>query len=109
VSARYFIRPKADQDLEEEAYYLAERASPEVGHRFLIAAHETFTLLASSPGIGWHSRLCHPQLTELLFFRISGFEKMLVLYLPVPDGIEIVRVIHGSRNLKAIIKREGLM
>jgi len=108
VSARYLIRPKADQDLEEQAFYLAQQAGPEMGHRFLVAAHETFTLLASKPGIVWHSRLNHPQLTDLRFFRISGFEKMLVLYLPVSAGIEILRVIHGSRNLMAIINREGL-
>jgi len=31
VSARYVIRPKADQDLDDQAYYLAIVASPEVG------------------------------------------------------------------------------
>jgi len=40
VSARYLIRPKADQDLEDQAYYLSTQATPEVGHRFLAAAHE---------------------------------------------------------------------
>jgi toxin ParE1/3/4 len=108
MSARYLIRPKADQDLEEQAFYLAQQARPELGHRFLVAAHETFTLLASNPAIGWHSQLDHPQLTNLRFFRISGFEKMLVLYLPVLSGIEILRVIHGSRNLMALMNREGL-
>ena len=42
MNARYVVRPKADADLEDEAYYLAMEASPEVGHRFLVAAHETF-------------------------------------------------------------------
>lgn len=108
MSVRYFIRPKADQDLDDQAFYLAQRAGPDLGHRFLVAAHETFTLLASNPGIGWHSRLRHPQLTELRFFRVSRFQKMIVLYLPVPAGIEILRIIHGSRNLMAIIELEGL-
>jgi hypothetical protein len=35
-----------------------------------------------------------------------GFEKMLVLYLPVSSGVEIVRVIHGSRDLVAFLRRE---
>ena len=92
MSARYFIRPKADHDLDDQAFYLAQRAGVDLGHRFLVAAHETFTLLASNPGIGWHSRVRHPQLSELRFFRISGFQKMIVLYLPISDGIEILRV-----------------
>ena len=57
MSARYRLRPKADQDLDEQAYYLATEASPEAGHRFLVAAHETFALLASQPEMGWRSRL----------------------------------------------------
>jgi toxin ParE1/3/4 len=108
VSARYVVRPKADQDLDEQAFYLARKANPEVGHRFLVAAHETFALLASKPGIGWHSRLKHPRLTSMRAFRISGFEKMLVLYIPLPEGIDILRVIHGSRNIVALLRREEL-
>jgi hypothetical protein len=33
--------------LDDQAYYLAVAASPEVGHRFLLAAHQTFSLLAA--------------------------------------------------------------
>jgi plasmid stabilization system protein ParE len=47
VSARYVVRPKADQDLDDQAYYLATQANPEVSHKFLLAAHETFSLLAT--------------------------------------------------------------
>ena len=49
MSGVYVIRPKADRDLDEQAYYLANQANPEVGHRFLLAAHETFGLLAANP------------------------------------------------------------
>ena len=53
MSARYVIRPKADRDLDEQAYYLATEAKPEAGYRFLLAAHETFNLLAAQPQMGW--------------------------------------------------------
>jgi toxin ParE1/3/4 len=107
VKSRYVLRPKADQDLDQHAYFLAKEASPEVGHRFLVAAHETFTLLATQPGMGWPFRLKPPELESLCVFRISGFEKMLVLYLPIPSGVEIVRVVHGSRNLLAFCEASG--
>lgn len=32
---------------------------------------------------------------------------MLVLYRPRPDGVEILRVLHGSRNLETLLRREG--
>jgi len=49
VSAVYVVRPKADQDLDDQAYYLATQAGPELSHRFLLAAHETFVLLTTQP------------------------------------------------------------
>ncbi len=108
MSARYVLRPKADQDIRQQAYYLAEEASLETGHRFLVAAHETFALLSTQPQMGWPLRLRNPKLASLRVFRISGFEKMLVLYRPISSGLEIVRVVHGSRDLVAFLRREGL-
>ena len=83
---RYLVRPKADQDLDEHAIYFAKEANPELGHRFLLAAHETFALLATQPERGWHARLRHGKLDSMRFFRLAGFEKILVLYLPRRDG-----------------------
>ena len=108
MSARYVLRPKADQDLSQQAYYLAAEAGPETGHRFLVAAHETFALLSTQPQMGWPLRLRNPRLASLRVFRISGFEKMLVLYRPMSSGVEIVRVLHGSRDLIAFLRRERL-
>jgi toxin ParE1/3/4 len=108
VSAIYLVRPKADQDLDKEAFYLASEASPEVGHRFLYSAHETFGLLAAQPQMGWHARLKQPKLTDVRVFRVAGFERILVLYRPCPDGVEILRVVHGSRNVQLLLRREGV-
>jgi toxin ParE1/3/4 len=108
VSARYVLRPKADQDLDQQTYYLATEAGPETGHRFLVAAHETFALLSTQPQMGWPLRLQNPRLASLRVFRISGSEKMLVLYTPLSSGVEIVRVVHGSRDLVAFLRRERL-
>jgi plasmid stabilization system protein ParE len=52
VRRRYLIRPKADQDLDDQAYYYGVERSPALGHRFLVAAHETFALLATQPEMG---------------------------------------------------------
>lgn len=108
MSGAYFIRPKADRDLDTQACYLATEASPEVGHRFLLAAHETFALLAANPKIRWHAALKHPELTALRVFRITGFEKILVFCRPHGNGVEILRVVHASRNLQVVLRREGL-
>jgi len=108
VNSRYVVRPKAGHDLDEQAYYYAIEGSPALGHRFLVAADETFTLLASQPEMGWHPRLKDPALEGLRVFRIRGFERVLILYRPMENGVDILRVIHGSRNLQALLRREAL-
>jgi len=58
--------------------------------------------------MGWHPKLKRPELKDVRVFRINGFEKILVLYRPIERGVEILRVVHGSRNLNAFLRREGL-
>lgn len=103
--SHYVIRPKADQDLDDQAFYYATEASPELGHRFLVSAHETFSLLATQPEMGWNPKLRTPKLQGLRLFRVSGFEKILIVYRPVESGVEILRVIHGSQNVRRLLRQ----
>ena len=105
MSFRYIVKPKADRDLDDYADYLLEKASLEVALRFLAAAQGTFTLLATQPNIGWHSRLRNSALKSLRVFRVKDFERMLILYRPLQDGVEILRVVHGSRSLQSLFRR----
>jgi toxin ParE1/3/4 len=105
--SRYVVRPKADEDLDRQAFHYASEGGLEVGHRFLVAAHEAFSLLATQPQMGWRPKLKHSSLAGLRMFRVAGFERLLVLYRPVEGGIEVLRVVHGSQNLRALLRRQG--
>jgi plasmid stabilization system protein ParE len=72
VSASYVVRPKADRDLDDQAFYLATQAGVELGHRFPLAAYETFALLATQPQMGWHPRLKHPELASMRERKMPG-------------------------------------
>jgi toxin ParE1/3/4 len=100
---RYVVLPQADEDLEDQAFYYATQASPQLGHRFLVAAHDTFALVATHPEMGWHSSLKHHALRDLRVFRVTNFERILILYRPYNDHVEIVRVVHGSRNIRRLL------
>lgn len=102
--ARYVIRPKADQELDDQAFYYAIEGTPELGHRFLVSAHKTFSLLSMQPDMGWNPKLPHPDLKGLRIFRVTGFKKILILYRPLENGVEIVRVIHGSQNIQRLLR-----
>jgi toxin ParE1/3/4 len=107
VSARYTVKPKADRDLDDYAYYFAREANVDLALDFLSASHDTFALLAENPNMGWASRLKNPALRALRVFRVTTFDKMLILYRPLSEGVDILRVVHGSRNLRALFRRRG--
>jgi plasmid stabilization system protein ParE len=104
---RYIVSPKESKDLDDQALHYAMDAGPDLGHRFLYRAHETFNLLATQPPMGWNPKLRLAALRGLRLFRVTGFEKILILYRPFEDGAEITRVVHGSQNLRRLFRREG--
>jgi toxin ParE1/3/4 len=99
--------PQAEHDLDEQATYL-QQDSPRVAIRFLEQAEKTFNALDGMPGMGTPYGSDHPRLLELRCFRVSGFKNHLVFYRPIEDGIEIVRVLHGARDIRSILERELL-
>ncbi len=39
-------------------------------------------------------------------WSIRGFENFVVFYRPLKDSVDVVRVIHGARNLHAIFTED---
>jgi toxin ParE1/3/4 len=58
--------------------------------------------LADAPTIGSSWETDNPKLTGLRVSAIRGFGKYLIFYRPIKNGIEVVRVLHGARNLKKV-------
>ena len=108
MSVRYIVKPKADLDLDEYADYLVREAGLAVAFRFLDSAHRTFSLLATQPNMGWRARIRYPGMEALRTFRVNGFPDRLIIYRPLTEGVDILRVYDGSRNLRRLLRREGL-
>lgn len=96
------VRPAAERDVDEQAEYLALQAGVEMGLRFYQASEETFLLLAKRPGIGRTMAFRNRSLTGIRMFPLKGFPRHLVFYLPLQDGVEIVRLLHGSRDIGSL-------
>jgi toxin ParE1/3/4 len=58
------------------------------------------------PGMGAHYDHDHPALAELPYFTVSRFPKYLIFYRAVSDGIQVVRVLHGARDMASILAEE---
>jgi plasmid stabilization system protein ParE len=85
-------------------YYLVELDAPEVAVRFLDSVEDAFRVIIRNPGIG--SQRPFPNLPGLRSWPVPGFEDIRVYYVQTPGVLRIVRVLHGSRDLGRILKKE---
>jgi len=92
-------RSPAYEDLRRHAFYLAAEAGADLALRFLESAEKAFETLAKMPEMGRVRRFPHCDLGELRSCSIQGFERYLIFYRALPDGIEVIRVIYGLRDL----------
>lgn len=92
------ISPRAEADLDAIDDYLFEQDSA-VAERFALEFDRQFRLLAENPHLGRSS----PYASDLRRFAMRPY---IIFYRPISDGIEIVRVLHGARNLDEIFVDE---
>jgi toxin ParE1/3/4 len=83
---------QAEEDLIEIWIYIAQD-NPEAADRVLDDIEQRFHVLADNPLMG---RLRPDIAPELRYFTAG---KYLILYRTMQDGVQIVRVIHGARDL----------
>jgi len=106
VTGRVMKRPRAIQDLDDAAAYIQERSGPDRAIRFLRAADSTFAMLVGMPGMGTRYEPDEPLFADLRYFPITRHPNHLVFYRPFTDGIEVLRVLHGARDIAAILAEE---
>ncbi len=97
--------PLARLDLLEAVAYLAERSEASA-RRFRIEAEVTLSRLADLPGLGTRFDSTRPDLVDIRYLPISKFRNWIVFYRPILDGIEVIRVLHGARDLGAALSEE---
>lgn len=102
-----YRRPVARRDLIAHYRYLAENAGEVVADRFLSQAEASFDDLLKQPRIGSPLTLRHPELVGMRKWRINDFDNYLIFYLPRPDGISIVRVLHSAQDWWNLLGMEG--
>jgi toxin ParE1/3/4 len=92
--SRVTRRPHAEADILEIWGYIAEDSAM-AADRWVDKLDEKFALWAMQPMMG-RAR------DELLSgIRSLVFGRYVVFFQPLPDGIDVVRVLHGSRDIDA--------
>lgn len=100
---RVYQRAAARRDLVEHFVHLAENAGLNTAERFLKNAQASFDDLADQPLIGAPLKLRNASLVGMRKWPIKDFDNHLIFYLPGPDGISVVRVLHAARDWWSVL------
>lgn len=87
--------PVAEDDLDEIWWYIAQD-NPGNADKFIDEIEASCLKLAQFASMGRNRDELHPGLQS---FPVG---KYLIFYMPIHDGIEIVRVLHGMMDIDAL-------
>jgi len=104
VRRRILLRPEAGRDLDEQADYIARDHSIGAGLRFYAAVEDTLALLVAQPRMGTASRFRNPLLTDVRMCVVKGWENRLIFYRRVKGDIEVLRILHGARDIERLFE-----
>ena len=98
------VRPLADADIDAALAYLRAR-NRTAASRFVAALERAFQRLSRDPGMG-SPRYAHVLPVEgLRAWKVQGFPR-LIFYLERPDHVDVVRVLHGARDVPAALRED---
>ena len=102
---RVVQRARALMDLDEIAEYIGQ-SNPKAALRFLDAFDDTMARLAAMPGLGSLYESSHASLRGVRILPVAGFKKYWIFYRPAKNRIEVLRVLHGARDIDAALEEE---
>jgi toxin ParE1/3/4 len=92
------ILPAADADVDEAGAFIAQD-NLDAALRFYDAVEKTYREIREHPKRWARYELNHPRLQELRKRSVIGFNKYLIFYRIDADMVEIIRVLHGARDI----------
>jgi len=104
VKRKIIVRPEAVRDLDAQAEYIAEHSDLDTALRFYLAAEETFALIATQPKMGRLRNFGNPLLQGVRMCLVKGFDRYLIFYRPLKNGIEVLRIVHGARDIEDLFR-----
>ena len=104
MTRRVYRRPKVEQDLID-VYVTIHEDQPAAAEAFLDAAEETICELAEWPHAGPIVELLADAVPGLRKINVKRFSNYLIFYLVAERTVEVIRVLHGARDLSPELRR----
>lgn len=87
-------------DLARQYFWYWEEANEEVARRFKISVDQSLEKIARQPTLGHVCHFSHRELQALRCFQVvAPFDRILIFYRVDDAGLEVWRLMHGSRDL----------
>jgi toxin ParE1/3/4 len=99
---RLALKPQADRDINNHFAYIA-KDNFEAAIRYYEAAFRAFDVLLTNPHIGPARDFENPQLKNIRIWLVKDFEKYLIFYRATDGLVEILRVLHASRDIDGML------
>ncbi len=102
------VQPSAREDiLRQYRYLLMEKDSPIAAERFLAGIKAAIQQIRKRPGIGAPKVLKNRALFGLRSWPVENFAVIRLYYLVSQGQVQIVRVLHGKRDIGSILEGES--
>ena len=90
---RLIRTPAAEDDLQEIAHYIAvEQGRPQTAERVIDDLIAKCGEYAASPLVGTAAKTLGAD------YRLFHFKRWVIIYRPLVDGIEVMRIVDGARD-----------
>lgn len=96
------VRKDADADFDAAINYYLTEADQAVAVRFIDAVEDAYRLIADNPAIGSTRLPSALGLDRTRTWPVSGFP-YIIIYVEGGPGPEIWRLLHGQRDLPALL------
>jgi len=101
MTSPFVLTPSAARDLDEILEYVLEHSGADRARHVHERLYEGFSKIAAQSGIG-HVR---EDLADASL-RVWPVFSYLIIYLPNTKPVQVIRVIHGARDLRRVLERD---
>jgi len=106
VTRTLVVTEVADENIDEQLVFFAGE-DPDLARRFLSALYDNaFPALLRFPQVGTRWKSNKPALSEVRWRRVPDFPNHIIFYRPTKKTVEILWVLHGSRDLPFILEED---
>ena len=103
MAGRVIWHRLAEEDLTE-AYLYIGADSPAAAERLLDAVEVAVQFLFETPGAGRQREFRSPRAQGMRSWAVKGFQADLIFYCADGDDLEVVRFIHGARDIPRLLE-----